>query len=135
MGIDPARIYLTADGKTAKVESKIPEGYYLPQATGTLVLYRLVKLDAPKAYAMLSYAQKNLFNTRTLSIEGKSKIEQGGKTIDAIRATDQTSVAAEPSVVYLDEKGDLLRLESPEGLVMENTTRDEVAKAFPEAKP
>jgi hypothetical protein len=122
------------NGRIDQVKRSLPDVPYLPRAAGHL-LPRLVDLTKPAAYAFATYTTSaNDFDMRTFAIVAPEKIEIGGKTIEAIRATDQVAADAEELSVWLDDKGDVLRMELASWLTLEASTKADVVKAYPQAE-
>lgn len=122
-----------ADEKPASHKAKAPPEY-LPRALGML-LPRLLPLDKAGRYSVLSYdSTKNMFETRTLTTEQKSKINIGGSEVDCYQATDQMGLEAQPASLCLDASGNVLQMQTAEGLTMETATQAQVQKAFPNMK-
>ena len=120
------------DRQTQTRKKKVPDKIYLPQATG-MTLPRLIDLKTPEAYAFAAYnSEQNDFDMRTFTVLGKETISFGGRNVEAIRATDQAAIDAEPATLLLDEKGRLLRMEA-DGLEMERSTEQAVLRRFPKA--
>jgi hypothetical protein len=125
---------LTSSGaRPVANKSKAPPEY-LPKALG-LLLPRLMPLDKSGAYSFFSYnAARNMFETRTLVIQGNEKITLDGKEVTAVKIVDQSGIEAPPANLYVDKDGNVLRLETSEGLTLEVATEAAVLKAFPKAK-
>lgn len=123
-----------AGEKPATSKSKSPPEY-APKALG-LLLPRLIPQDKAGSYAVFTYnAAKIMFETRTLVADGKTTLALGDKTVDCFRLTDQSGLEAQPASLYLDASGNVLQMQTTEGLTMQSTTEAEVLKAFPKAKP
>jgi len=122
------------EGRLSTHQQNVPGPYYLPRATGML-LPRLVDLSKPAAYSFATYdGGSNRFDIRTFTVVGKDRLTVDGKRLDAIKASDRPNDDAEASILWLDEKGNLLRMQSPEGLLMEPSDETQVRKAFPRAE-
>jgi len=107
--------------------------YYLPRALGML-LPRLVDLGKPAGYAFVTYnGAKNAFEIRSFAVVGPASVMMGDAQVQAVKVTDRSSDDVEPATVYLSPAGDLLRMESPDGLVMELSSAAAVRKAYPKA--
>lgn len=120
-------------GPQRTLRKPIPAGYYLPKATGEL-LPRLVELHEGQGYAFAQYvAQVNAFDWRSFAVEDRETITLGGHEVRSVRARDQAGRAEPPATLWLDERGDLLRMRTEQGLVMEQATRRAVERRFPDA--
>ena len=123
-----------SEGAVVTRSAKAPREAYLPRVVGML-LPRLADLSKPGVLGFLSYnAQNDELDTRTFTVEGKDKLRVGDKTIDCVRVSDQLSMTTEPATLYVDEKGELIRMTTAEGLTIDAASADEVAKLFSEAK-
>ncbi len=124
---------VVVEGKAETRKKRVPEKRYLPQATGML-LPRLMDLKTPGGYAFAAYnSEANSFDMRTFTVVGPEQIVLGGRKVDVVRATDQPTAASEPAVLHLDPKGDLLRMQTEDGLVMERSTASAIRRRFPNA--
>jgi hypothetical protein len=117
--------------KTQK--ARVPDVTYLPQAVG-LMLTRLVNLKQPVAYAFAVYnSDRNSFDMRSFTVEGVERIRYGGREVPVYKAVDRPSLDAEPATLWLDGRGMLLRMETPDGLTMERTTQRAIERRYPKA--
>jgi len=123
-----------------KVVPKIPlppnmsKDVYLPRAIGFL-LPRLVDLSKAGSYGFAVYtSEANDFDLRTFTVYGLEKATLAGKEVQAFRATDQVAADAEPATLWLDDKGRLLQMSTPDGLVVQPATKAQVTAAFPNAE-
>jgi hypothetical protein len=121
---------LGTDQKT-KSQRKIlgdVKGIYLPYAYGEL-LPKVVDLKQPKSYLFATYAPgSNDFDMRTFTVVGPSKITMAGKEVDAVKIVDKKSEDAEPVQMWVNPDGDLLRIQSDVGLVIEQSTHEAVLR-------
>jgi len=121
-----------AEGVTLRPEDVvIPE--YLPRVLGRM-LGRLVDLSTPAAYAFAVYnAETGGLDMRTWTVVGPETITLGGRSVKAVRVLDRPAQDREPVTVWLDAKGGLLRSRTPEGAVMELSSRPAILARFPAA--
>jgi hypothetical protein len=120
--------------QTKSHDQKVPKDIYLPEALGAL-LPRLVDLSEKVAYGFARYdPRSNSFEMRVFTVRGPEDVTLDGKKVKAVNATDQAAADAEPATLLLDAGGNLLRMQTAEGLVMEASTASAVAKRFPEAR-
>lgn len=128
--------FLTRGANQRPCRKTIPAGMlqqYLPKPLG-MILPRLVDLDKPEAYAFALYTPaQDDFDVRTFTVGAREEITVGTKRLQALRATDRPAEDAEEAVLWLDEKGGLLRMQTAEGCIMESAPLQEIAKRFPEA--
>ena len=119
--------------KLRTFKKQIPGRFYLPQAIGVL-LPRLVKLDQLAAYGFAAYdAERNDFNLRTFTVVGPQRASIGGQEVDAFVATDRAADDAEPARLILDAQGNLLQMQTADGLVMERASETAVMSRLPRA--
>jgi hypothetical protein len=123
-----------AQGRRTKTQKRqVPVPIYLPRAIGML-LPRLVDLNRRTSYSFATYTTPaNEYDLRTFTVLGPEEITLGGRKVKTIHVTDQVAADREAANLWLDEKGNLLRLEDPEGLVMEPVTHAAILSRFPEA--
>ena len=125
---------VSQSGRTETRQQKIPPGIYLPRATGVL-LPRLVDRNKPQAYAFAVYgSEANSFDMRSFVVVGPETVTIDGRRVSAVRATDQPAADTEATSLWLDKDGGILRMVSPDGLVIEPVSRERVVRAFPEAE-
>lgn len=106
----------------------------LPKAIGML-LPKLLDLKLSAAYTFAEYdSMENIFQMRTFKILGPEEVNIGGKVLQAIKATDQPAVNAEPITLWLDEKGNVLRLDTPDGINITAAMRKQVLRIYPKAE-
>jgi hypothetical protein len=106
----------------------------LPRALGEL-LPRLVDLDKAASYAFGSYnSQTNRFDMRTLSVKGQRELNMGDKRVKAVLVEDQVAADVEATTLYVDGKGRILLLQTPEGLSMQLSSRQQVLNTLPKAE-
>ena len=122
------------NGKVKTSNRAVPAAIpYLPRAT-SMLLPRLLDLSKPAAYAFGTYTTAaNDFDLRTFTVLAAEKITVNGRPTSAVRATDQLAADAEEATLWLNEKGDLLRMQTADGLLMETASRQEVLRYFPKA--
>lgn len=107
---------------------------YLPRATG-MVLPRLVALGESASYGFATYSSDvNDFDLRTFTVVGPDAVSLGGQSIEAIHLTDKPSASTEPSDLWVDAKGRVLMVRSPDGLRVEKASNEDVLKVFPSAQ-
>jgi len=113
---------------------EVPENIrsaYLPEAFGAM-LPRLLDCSKPEIYAFAVYnPENNDFDMRTIRIVGPETIHMDEKDVKAIRLTDQMSQQAPTADLWVDEKGMILRMQTPDGLVMERSDQRAIAARFP----
>jgi len=121
-------------GKQDTRKNKVPEQIYLPRVLQVL-LPGLIDLKTPGGYAFATYTTEgNRFAMHTFTVVGPDRITLADRRIEGIRVTVQTDVTSEPSTLWLDAKGRLLRMSSPEGLTMEPATQAAVLRRFTDAE-
>jgi hypothetical protein len=109
-------------------------GIYLPKALG-LLLPGLVDLGKTGGYTFAEYsATENDFRMRTFEVVEPEVISAEGKSQAAMKVTDRPNFNTEPTVLWLNTKGKVLRSKNPNGLVNRVAAREEVLEAFPEAE-
>jgi len=115
-------------------KKKVPREIYLPRALG-IVLPRLIDLSQPRAYGFASYTSNvNSFDLRTITVIGPDTILRDGEKIQCVHLTDQSAADAEPVDLWVDAKGNLLRMKTSEGLVIEASSLPRVLKSFYDAE-
>ncbi|MCD4698968.1 MAG: hypothetical protein K8R91_00130 [Phycisphaerae bacterium] len=103
---------------------------YLPEAFSA-PLPRLLDLSKAETYAFAMYnPDKNDFDMRTVRVVGPETIRIGEKSVKATRLTDQMSQQAPTANLWVDEKGIILRMQTPGGLAMERSDRKDIAARF-----
>jgi len=121
-------------GKTLTHRKQVPQGVYLPRATAML-LPRLVDLKTPATYGFATYATKNnSYDYRTFTIVGPQRTRIGGKEVEAIRVVDKIAEDAQPTTLWLDRTGRLLRMEGSGEFIMEPADKKDVLRRFPKAE-
>ena len=114
----------------------VPEGnrpIYLTRVAVHL-LPRLVDLARPEDMAFAIYnSPANGFDMYSFSVDGAEEIAVGGKKVKAFRCAIQPAADAEPMPLWVDADGHALRLETPDGIIMEAADEDAVRKHFPNA--
>ena len=122
------------NGKVDSKRHKVPDVPYLSRAGGVL-LPRLVNLSKPQSYAFGTYTTaRNDFDMRTFTVVGPEKATIAERTVNAIKVIDQLAADAEEATLYLTEQGDMLRMATPDGLVIESATRQQVIERFANAE-
>ena len=120
-------------GQSRPLKKQVPHLIYLPQALGQL-LPRLIDLDKPAAYAFAVYSSEtNSFDMRTFTVLGTDRIAVGNRHVQAVKATDQAAAGAEAATLWLDTDGNLLRMQTADGMTMTPASRDAVLRRFPKA--
>ncbi|HOD84770.1 MAG: hypothetical protein BWX88_04528 [Planctomycetes bacterium ADurb.Bin126] len=118
---------------TYEYRLKAEAEYYLPHAVGWL-LPRMLDLSKSGSCAFCTYAgARNVFEIRTVTVVGPADVTVGSNQVRATKVLDLPSDDAKPSTAYYSARGELLRLESPDGLVMEASDAAAVRKAYPKA--
>ncbi len=103
---------------------------YLPEAFGVM-LPRLLDCSKAETYAFAVYnPENNDFDMRTVHVVGPETIRMDEKDVKAIRLTDQMSQQAPTADLWVDEKGMILRMQTPGGLTMERADRRTIAARF-----
>ena len=119
---------------TYRPGTKVRRRIYLPRAIGML-LPRLVDRAKPASYAFATYTSAaNDFDMRTFTVVGPEKLTTLGGAIDAVRIQDRPAEDEEPATVWVNSRGELLRLHSADGLVMDVASEAGVLRRFPKAK-
>lgn len=118
--------------RSAEFHLKAESEYYLPHVLGSL-LPRLLDLSKSGSYAFSSYSGVRGFEIRTVTVVGPVTLNEGQAQVQAIKVLDQPSDDVGPSTAHYSAKGDLLRLESSDGLVVEASDAATVRKAYPKA--
>jgi len=105
---------------------------FLPRAFG-MVLPRLVDLKQKQAYAFAMYnSQANGFDMRTFTIGKPETITISARRVETVHIIDRTAEDAEPTNVWVNASGDIVRMTTPDGLAMEASTQNAVARRFPD---
>ncbi len=103
---------------------------YLPQALGVIAT-RLIDRSAPRGFTFATYdAVRHSYEMRTIRVVGPEKIILGDKIVQATRLTDQMASDAPTANTWVDDKGRMLRMKTPDGFMMELTTRDAVIDKY-----
>lgn len=132
---DGASIQCTVtEGGAARTFSKpLPEKVYLPQALGVL-LPRLLDMSKIEPVAFAGYAPTaNAFDIRTVTVQGSDEITDGSRKVQAVLLTDQPAADVEASSTWVDPTGKILRIQTPDGLLMSPATREAVLRRFKDA--
>ena len=105
---------------------------YLPDAFRT-ALPTLVDLKKKTTYSFATYSsQANDFKMLTFVVIGPEKITVAGRQVEAIRVSEQASVKEEPANMWVNSAGQLLKMTTADGLIMETTTRSAIIRRFGE---
>ena len=121
-------------GRAQPQKLSVPLKNYLPQAIGML-LPRLIDLDRPGSRAFLVYnAEENILDLRTLSVSGPGEFELAGQKLKAVKLLDQPARDAESATLWVERDGNLIRMETPEALVMERSSFAAVKAMFPDTE-
>ena len=113
---------------------KAPMRIYLPRAMGML-LPRLVDLTKPASYAFATYTSlANDFDMRTLTVVGPDKLTTLAGAVEAVRIVDRPAEDEEPATVWVARGGQVLRMQSADGFVMDAATEAAVLRRHPKAK-
>ena len=104
---------------------------YLPQAFGGLLprLTGAAKAGTSHGFAMYNDVSDG-FDLRTLRVVGAEKIAAGGRTVPASHLTDQMAPDAPRADLWVDAKGGLIRMKTPDGLTIERAARALVIRRF-----
>ncbi|MDY7011065.1 MAG: hypothetical protein SVV80_09990 [Planctomycetota bacterium] len=103
---------------------------YLPEAFSA-TLPRLLDRSKAETYAFAVYnPEKNDFDMRTVRVVGTETIRIGAKSVKATHLTNQMSQQAPTANLWVDEKGMILRMQTPGGLTMEQSDRKEISARF-----
>ena len=125
---------LFANGQVSENQKRLtrPAGkMFLPRAFG-MVLPRLLDLKKPNVYAFATYAsQPNALDMRTVTVDGAESITLDARRTQAVRISDRAAADGEPATVWVDAKGAILRMSTPDGLVMDASTRGAIIRRFP----
>lgn len=106
---------------------------YLPKALGP-VLPKLVDLRVTEAYTFAEYSSAgNDFRMRTFRVHGPETITIAGRTRQTVRCSDQPSMHEEANELWVDEQGQLLKLQAPDGLTWIVASEAEVLRFDPQA--
>ena len=104
---------------------------YIPGALG-MVLPRLVDLKVKQSYGFAAYnSAANGIDLRTLTVAGPAKISLAGRHVEAARLVERMAVDAEKAYLWVDSEGEILRMQTTDGLLMERSTRSAVLRRFP----
>ncbi len=119
---------------TEKILDESMDRRYLPVAISRMIT-RLVDLSKAGSYAFAYYAgNAHELDVLTFTVLGNEEVQFGGQAVPAVRATVRKAEDAEQDHLLLDRTGRLLRYESPTGLDIEQSTREEVLRRFPAAQ-
>jgi hypothetical protein len=125
-------------GKTRSMKKRISDqalAIYLPKVHEAII-YRLIDTKSPEyvGYVFGPYnRQYGRFDMRTIAVVGAERIEVAGRTVTATKISDQKHYDVEPSTVWVDDKGHVLRITNEDGLVIEQADRQTVLQKFPRA--
>ena len=136
-GMKQADLIVCNVGQNRRIDTKrqkVPKKHYLPRAM-TILMPRLIDASKASAYAFATYTtQANAFDMRTFTVIGPETITLGGRRVKAVRMTDQPAADAEAVTLWVNKKGLLLRMQTSEGVVMEQTSEGAILRRFPKAK-
>lgn len=123
-------------GQSSRTRTRpVPPGnrpVYLPQAINAM-LWRLVDLDTPQAYAFALYnPAANGFDIRTLVVHEQEMLEVEGKRVEAVRLTERMAADQDPYETWVTPDGELLRTGGGP-ITLRAATRSDVATHFPRA--
>jgi len=123
-------------GQSSRTRTRpVPPGnqpVYLPQAINAL-LWRLVDLETPQAYAFAIYnPAANGFDMRTLIVHDQEMLEVEGKKVEAVRLTERMAADQDPYETWVTPDGELLRTGGGP-ITLRAATRSDVATHFPRA--
>ncbi len=125
-------------GKTRSMKKRISDqalAIYLPKVHEAII-YRLIDSKSPGyvGYVFGPYnRQYGRFDMRTIAVVGTERIEIAGRDVTATRISDQKHYDVDPSTVWVDDKGHVLRITNEDGLVIEQADRPTVLQTFPRA--
>jgi len=132
---DVARCRITSGGQERTNQKRLTPVMvktYLPRAFG-MVLPQLVDLKTKQAYAFVAYnSQANGFDMRTFTVIGPATITLDARRVETVRITDRAAEDAEPATVWVDSRGMIVRLATPDGLTMDASTKNAVIRRFPD---
>jgi hypothetical protein len=131
---------VTVGGRKTSREKPLPRwrAIYLPRAKASL-LGRLVDRRTPATYGFAAYsARHNDFDYYSFHVAGPATIEQGGQKLRAVKVIQQPAEDAEPSTVYLDGEGRIVRVQKGRGTAdafrMDAVEADAVFRRFEQAR-
>jgi hypothetical protein len=106
------------------------EPIYVPQAWAN-ALPNLVAKATPGTYAFAGYdSASGAIDMRTLTLIGPTKVVIAGQAFEATLLEIQMSSTAPISKAYFDAAGLPLKIESPDGTMLQQTTREGVLGRF-----
>ncbi len=106
---------------------------YLPRAMAML-LPRLAPLDVQAGYGFATFTTAGGdFDLQTFTVQGKAEVTIGSRTLEAVAATDQVAADKAPVTEHLLADGTLLRMQTGDGVVMEQSTAAAVQRRWAEA--
>jgi hypothetical protein len=124
----------SAKSTDEKILDESMDRRYLPVAISRMIP-RLVDRGQAGSYAFAYYAgTAHELDVLTFTVLGDEGVQFGGQAVPAVRATVRKAEDAEQDHLLLDRTGRLLRYESPTGLDIERSTREEVLRRFPAAQ-
>ena len=109
---------------------------YLPKVHEAIV-YRLVdrKAQLREGYLFASYnPMYSRFDAHLITVDGVERITVDGRSYAATRMSDQKHYDVDPSTIWVDEDGLLLRMQSQDDFVIERSSEQAVLKRYPEAR-
>ncbi len=135
--IDRTMPNATASEKARAVESaqRTVRDFYLSRAL-SMILPRLMDLSSIDSYGFAVYnSQINDFELRTFKIVARRLIDVNGARIDAIHLSDSTSGGdSVPSDWWVNDGGQLLRLSTDDGFVLESAREHDILQRDQRAK-
>ena len=109
---------------------KAIRGAYLPQATGLLIT-RLIDRAEPNCYGFAVFNPAGGgFDLRTIRVLGPAKITLAGGVVVGTHLKDQKADDAPPADVWVDAAGQLLKMQTAEGLVIDRADANAVVGPF-----
>ena len=120
-------------GKITTKTKRVPQHIYLPRAMGTF-LPRLVDRGKPRAYAFATYTSSaNDMDMRTFTVVGPDTMRTTTGTTRVTKIFDRPAEDQEPTTMWVDANGWLLRMQTVSGLIMDASTEAGVRRYFPKA--
>ena len=109
---------------------KAIRGAYLPQAT-SLLITRLIDRARPGCYGFAVFNPAGGgFDLRTIRVLGPAKITLAGEAVVGTHLKDQKADDAPPADVWVDAAGQLLKMRTAEGLVIDRADANAVVGPF-----
>jgi len=136
-GMKQADLIVCNVGQNRRIDTKrqkVPKQHYLPRVMAIL-MPRLIGTSKASAYAFATYTtQANAFDMRTFTVVGPETVTLGGRRVKAIKMTDQPAADAEAVTLWVNKKGLLLRMETSEGVAMEQVAEGAILRRYPKAR-